>query len=206
MNCYANSLKNKEILLRIDNTTAIAYINRYGGVQYPNLNDITWKIWRWYEDRQLFIYASYIKSKENTEADEDSRWSDIETEWSLSPSAFDKIVNTFGRVKINFFVKCKYQTNISWKRDLDAFDIDAVTINWSNYEYFSTLFPPFSLILKSLRKIINEKATGNMVVLYWPSQPWYPIFKNLSTTPIYFNQHYGSVLPWCQQFYPPSLH
>lgn len=32
LKCFANSLYEKELLLRIDNTTAIAYINRYGGV------------------------------------------------------------------------------------------------------------------------------------------------------------------------------
>lgn len=32
LQCFANNISNKEILLRIDNTTAISYINRYGGV------------------------------------------------------------------------------------------------------------------------------------------------------------------------------
>lgn len=32
---------NYQILLRIDNTTAVAYLNKMGGVKYPNLNNIT---------------------------------------------------------------------------------------------------------------------------------------------------------------------
>lgn len=36
--CFAREYKDCEILVRIDNTTAIAYINRMGGVQYPELN------------------------------------------------------------------------------------------------------------------------------------------------------------------------
>ena len=36
--CFANNLKDCEILLRIDNTTAISYINKMGGIQIPKLN------------------------------------------------------------------------------------------------------------------------------------------------------------------------
>lgn len=50
------------VLLRIDNTTAISYINRMGGIQYLHLNKITRKIWEWCEQRRIFVFASYIKS------------------------------------------------------------------------------------------------------------------------------------------------
>lgn len=66
---FANELHNCEILMRIDNTTAIAYINRMGGVQFAHLNNISQAIWKWCEDRHIFIFASYIKSTDNTDAD-----------------------------------------------------------------------------------------------------------------------------------------
>lgn len=46
LQCFAATRYDCEILLRIDNTTAVAYINRMGGIQYPHLNSITRKIWQ----------------------------------------------------------------------------------------------------------------------------------------------------------------
>lgn len=37
LRCFASGLSNSNILLRIDNTTAISYINKFGSVQYPLL-------------------------------------------------------------------------------------------------------------------------------------------------------------------------
>lgn len=112
-----------------------------------------------------------------------SRRFNIDTEWSLSQTSFDKILSCFETPQIDLFAsrlnrKCfKY---VSWKRDPSAFDIDALTLDWSAYLFYA--FPPFSLILKCLHKIVNERATGIMVVPYWPSQPWYPFLHHSCTT------------------------
>lgn len=45
LKCFASNLDNCNILLRIDNTTAISYINKFGSVQYPLLSDIARDIW-----------------------------------------------------------------------------------------------------------------------------------------------------------------
>lgn len=187
LKCFAKDMRNKEILLRIDNTTAIAYINKFGGIQYPHLNSITKLLWQWCEARQLFVVASYIKSKDNVEADFESRRSNIDTEWSLASTAFDHIVNSFGRPDIDLFAtyqNTKCYRYVSWKRDPSAFDIDAFTLDWKKYIFYA--FPPFSLILKCLRKIVNDRAAGIMVVPYWPSQPWYPLFVSLSCSKMIF--------------------
>lgn len=81
--CFAKNLNNCNTLCRIDNTTAIAYINRMGSVQFPELNILTRKIWQWCEQRNLFLFASYIKSKDNKEADAESRFLNTDTEWEL---------------------------------------------------------------------------------------------------------------------------
>ena len=36
LKCFANKMSNAQILLHIDNTTAISYINRMGRIQYPS--------------------------------------------------------------------------------------------------------------------------------------------------------------------------
>lgn len=175
---YASKLSHCQILMRIDNSTAIAYINRMGGVQFPHLNYITRRIWTWCERRNIFIFASYIKSSLNVEADSESR--NIDIEWELNPSAFQKITNTFGIPEIDLFASrsnCKCEKYISWKRDPYAYNVDAFTVKWNMFFY---AFPPFALILKVLHKITADEATGIVVVPNWPSQPWFPVFKSLT--------------------------
>lgn len=187
LKCFANNLTNTEILLRIDNTTAISYINRMGGVQYEHLNEETRQIWQWCEIRRLFIFASYIKSKDNTDADRESRCSNIDTEWSLSLEAYNEIENVLGSPDIDLFaslLNAKCLRYVSWKRDPNAFNIDAFTLNWGGYFFYC--FPPFSLILKCLRKIIDDQASGIIVVPYWPSQAWYPLFLQLQSSKIIY--------------------
>lgn len=178
---------NCAILLRVDNTTAISYINRQGGIQYPHLNDLARQIWRWCEERNIWLFASYINTKENKEADEESRRINPDIEWELSDSAYQKIIDNFGQPEIDLFASrtnAKCPRYISWKQDPEAMNIDAFTISWHDYYFYA--FPPFSLLLKSLRKIIDEKATGVLVFPYWPSQPWFPIVKKLAISDIIF--------------------
>ncbi|KAH9631118.1 hypothetical protein HF086_008620 [Spodoptera exigua] len=185
---FAKELSNCQILLRVDNTTAISYINRMGGVQFPHLTDITKQLWQWCEARALFVTASYISSLDNKTADAESRRVHPDIEWELADWAFQKIVLNFGTPQLDLFasrINNKCADYVSWHRDPDAMTINAFTINWA--EYFFYAFPPFSVILKMLRKILSDKAKGVVVVPLWPTQPWYPLFKNLLVSDlIYF--------------------
>lgn len=178
LQCFSKNLKNCEILLRIDNTTAISYINKCGGIQFPHLNSITREIWQYCEDRNIWIYASYINTKDNIEADVESRR--INIEWELCSQAYNQIKHTFGNPEIDLFasrINSKCKKFISWKCDPDAFAVDAFTLSWKDLFFYA--FPPFSLVLKCVQKIKNDAATGILVFPYWPSQPWFPIMKNL---------------------------
>ncbi|XP_059062817.1 uncharacterized protein LOC131855559 [Achroia grisella] len=185
LKCFARDMSHCSILLRVDNTTAISYINRMGGIQFPHLNDLAKSIWCWCEERNVWLFASYINTKENTIADEESRKLNLDTEWELSDWAFQKIVITIGNPEIDLFASrtnTKCQKYISWKRDPEAFMVDAFTINWDSYFFYA--FPPFSLILKCLRKIIRDSATGILVFPYWPGQAWFPLLQDLLASEI----------------------
>ncbi|XP_026743374.1 uncharacterized protein LOC113505068 isoform X1 [Trichoplusia ni] len=184
---YAKSLTNCQILLRIDNTTAISYINRMGGIQFPHLTELAKRLWQWCESRQLHVYASYISSVDNAEADAESRRIHPDIEWELSSIAFQRIAQAFGYPEIDLFasrLNKKCCTYVSWHRDPDAYKVNAFTINWTNFYFYA--FPPFSVILKTLRKIVSDKARGILIVPLWPTQPWYPIFKSLVISQILY--------------------
>lgn len=138
----------------------------------PHLSELARKIWKWCEDRKLWIFASYIPSKENVEADYASRIVNIDTEWELNDNSFKEINNKFGPFSIDLFAsrlnkKCK--RFCSRFPNPDATTVDALTIPWNNEKFYA--FPPFALIPKTLRKIISDKADGVVVIPKWPTQP-----------------------------------
>lgn len=202
---FTKDLENCEILLRLDNTTAISFVNRMGGVQFPLLNNLSRLIWQWCEHRRIWLYASYIPSKENITADEQSRNKEINTEWELAPWAFTNIVKKFGEPQIDCFAsrtnkKCNLY--ISWNRDPDSLTIDAFTVSWNNYFFYA--FPPFSLVLRVLKKIILEKSEGILVVPLWSAQPWYPVFTSLLLEdPIIFKPNVSLLLSSCSTITHP---
>lgn len=190
LKCYAANLESREILLRIDNTTAISYINKMGSVKFPNLTALCKKIRQWCEARDLWIFASYVSSKENVDADSESRSISLDTEWELDNKAFNHIVDFFGAPEIDLFasnINSKCPKFVSWHKDPEALAVDAFTINWTDLNFYA--FPPFSIISRVLQKIITDKASGLVVVPNWPTQPWFPLFnKLLLTNPIILNE------------------
>ena len=173
------TLHNCKILLRVDNKTAISYINKMGGVRYDKYNRLARSIWQWAEDRKIILRASYIPSKENTIAGTLSRIN-LDTEWEIFPYYYEKITKQFGIPEIDLFATAtnkKCSKYASWLPDAKAHKIDAFTMNWKNMYFYA--FPPFSLIAKVIEKVRLDKATGILVVPNWKNQPWYPIFCRL---------------------------
>ena len=209
LKCFANNLNSCEILLRIDNTTALSYINKMGGVRFPVLSNLSREIWEWCEKRNLWLYASYVKSCENIHADEESRKISEDTEWELSKSAFKKINNKFGKFDMDLFatnINAKCERFISWFPDPDAFEVDAFTINWEKIYFYA--FPPFGLITRVLKKIYNDKARGVLVIPFWPTQAWFPFFQKLLISDlIYFKPNKNLLKSPFREHHPlwPSL-
>lgn len=183
---FLANTNNCTVLLRVDNTTALSYVNRMGGIQFPHLNSLTRNIWQWCESRNIWLFASYVNTKENC-ADIESRKVNPDTEWELSNDAFQTIIQLFGYPEIDLFASrsnAKCDVFVSWKPEPDALTVDAFTISWKSKFFYA--FPPFSLILKCLRKIIDDEATGILVFPHWPSQAWFPLVHSLRVSKIHF--------------------
>ncbi|KAJ8912752.1 hypothetical protein NQ315_016708 [Exocentrus adspersus] len=185
---YALSLskdaEHTRILLRIDNQTAISCINRGGSIKYSFLNEAATELWRWCENKKISIFAAYIPSSQNIEADRESRSDSFDTEYQLNNTVFGKILQEFGTPEIYLFasrIKTKCETYVSWFPDPGSLSVDAFTLNWTQYFFYA--FPPFAIIARVLEKIIQEKAQGIVVVPLWPTQPWYPETPSASQKP-----------------------
>ncbi|XP_034935551.1 uncharacterized protein [Chelonus insularis] len=177
---FASDLYNCNILLRVDNTTAISYINRMGGIQHQNLNILAREIWQWCEQKNNWIFASYIPSQENEDADRESGKNNVDTEWEIGNEYFRKIVRKYGTPEIDLFanrINKKCEVFCSWFQDPESFIVDAFTINWHNWFFYA--FPPFAMIPRVIQKIVSDRARGILVVPYWTTQAWFPVFETL---------------------------
>ncbi|XP_044581549.1 uncharacterized protein LOC123263077 [Cotesia glomerata] len=161
LKCFASNLSNCEVLMRIDNITAISYINKAGGIKFPHLSALAREIWQWCEGKNIWIKASYIASKENIDADAASRVTNLDTEWELRAKYFKQIVEKFGPCTIDLFaskINTKCKKFCSRYPDPEALVVESFTILWEKKQFYA--FPPFAIVLPVLRKIINDRATG----------------------------------------------
>jgi hypothetical protein len=156
---YCKCLSNTSILLQIDNKTAIAFINRFGGCHSSVLNGIAKRICQWCEARKLVLFTSYISSKDNAEADYWSRTEADDSDWKLSVQIFQNIYTHFGKPDIDLFAShltSQCERYVSWLPDPNFEAIDAFTLSWSGLICYA--FPPFALIPRVLRKIRQDKC------------------------------------------------
>ena len=185
---FADNLFGTHIRLRVDNMTVLHLIKNFGTCKTDKLNKLTKKIWEYAMRKQLWLSIEYVKSSEN-EADEPSRIFNMDAEWQLNPSYFDQAIRLLGFVpKIDLFANrtnAQIAKYVSYAPDPDAYFVDAFNLDWSKLNFYA--FPPFNLVLKVLRKIREDNATGIVVYPNWPAQPFFSMAnKMLIGTPVVF--------------------
>lgn len=140
----------------------------------PECDRIAREIWQFCQERRLWLVAVHIPGVENQEADHESRVTS-NTEWEIPEETFKGILKQFGPLDIDLFasrISHKLPRYVSWLPDPYAENIDAFSFPWGD-DYFYA-FPPFSLILKTARKVLLERAHGILITPVWTAQPWYP--------------------------------
>lgn len=70
---FAKNKSRISILLRIDNTTAVAYINHLGGTISRDLVKLTKNLWMWCLERNIHITVQHLPGSLNTIADVESQ-------------------------------------------------------------------------------------------------------------------------------------
>ena len=88
---FAKERSGITILLKLDNTTAVAYINRMGGTVSPTLSHLTRDLWLWCMGRNILLQAQHLPGALNSIADRESRTCSDRSEWKLSPALFQRI-------------------------------------------------------------------------------------------------------------------
>jgi hypothetical protein len=173
---FASASRNCSIRINMDNTTAVAHINKSGGTRSPHLLEIALKIAKWSEVRNINLEAKYLPGVLNIVADMESRRSFQDRgDWQLNRMIFQKIWERW-HPKIDLFAlqwNAQLPEFVCWHPDPAAWMIDAFSLNWKYIKGYA--FPPFNLIGHCIRKMRQDQAQLTLVCPYWPSQPWFPL-------------------------------
>jgi hypothetical protein len=177
---FCSARSNCHIRLMLDNTTAIACIQKYGSMK-PKLLHLTKQIYEWASDRNVHLSAAHIPGRLNVQADKESRTHNVDTEWCIKDEIFDRICDTLGRPDIDLFasrINNRLPRYVSWRPDPFAENVDAFQMSWKGLNAYA--FPPFSVLTQVIRKAREEKPHLILIAPHWPTKPWFPLLKSLS--------------------------
>ena len=176
--------KNKakaQVLLLMDNISAVTYINKMGGTHSPMLSYLAKNLWDWCLTHNISVTARYIPGIQNVEADRESRVFLDSSDWKLHPGVFNRLHQKWGPLNIDLFAsRLSYQLDqfVSWRPDPLAIHMDAFTLDWATLQGYA--FPPFALIGRCLHQIQSQQVSHMVFVApVWPAQPWYPLLLDL---------------------------
>ena len=172
--------KNKtrlHVLLKLDNTTAVAYINKKGGTISASCNKLEKYIWNWAKGQDIWVTASHVPGVKNTTADLRSRLFYDNKKCYLNERVAKPLFDQFGKPKMDLFasrLNTKCTKYVSYKPDPDAYHVNAFSLGWLNLN--SYIFPQFSIVGRVLAKLAQDWAIALVIVPCWQKQPRFPQF------------------------------
>ena len=177
---FAKAKTAMSILLRIDNPTAVAYINNLGGTASKELVILMRNLWMWCLERNIHIVAVHLPGVLNTVADTESRQMLDRTDWKLNSVIFQKINNLFGPLDMDLFAsrlstQCPHY--FSWRPDPYALVTDAFLQDWTAMKCYAN--PPWNLVGRVLAQVQSQVQVV-LVAPVWKTQPWFPMLLNMT--------------------------
>ena len=174
--CFLKTENNITILLKLDNVTAVTFINRLGGTHSKPLCQLALAFWEWCIPRNLFLIAEHLPGQQNVLADHESRSRKDRCDWMINPHLFHQIQDQLGPCQVDLFASRltrQLPRYFSWRIDPEAEAVDAFKQDWSHYRGFAN--PPWCLIPRCLSQARAQKARLILLTPLWPSQAWYPV-------------------------------
>ena len=88
---FTKGQQNIHVHLKMDNTSALAYISRMGGTRSPNLMKVACEMWDWCLQKGITISGSHLPGLSNQTVDWESREVQTSAEWKINVVSFRKI-------------------------------------------------------------------------------------------------------------------
>ncbi len=171
-------LLGKHMLVRTDNTAAVSYINRLGGIQSHRMSQPARHLLLWSPTQFESLRAVHIPGKLNRAADALSRqlsfpgvaiprrsgWSGVEAQVDLFASPESS--------------HCQLYFSLTE----GPLGTDALAQSWPR-ALRKYAFPPVSLLAQTLCKLREDEEQVLLVAPHWPTQTWFPELISLTTAP-----------------------
>lgn len=119
---FAKDKSRVSILLRIDNTTAVAYINHLGDTISWDLINLTKNLWMWCLESNIHITVQHLPGSLNTIADPELWTQTDRTDWKLNLIIFHKINYLWGPLEVDLLassLSTQCQHYFSWRGGQD---------------------------------------------------------------------------------------
>ena len=201
---FLPSLREKNVLIRCDNSTVVFYINKFGGTKSKKLCYLTLNLWKTLRNNSIMCKASHISGFNTKLADYLSRFSHNH-EYSLKTEAFSFINSCLSfELELDIFASKenkKLPSYVTLFPDPMAIKTDAFSFKWECNLY---CFPPIPLISKALQKIFRDNVSYCLFITpAWNTLNVIPILKqSLIDIPILIPYtHILGSLPTRKPFY-----
>jgi len=169
LQCFIKHSNGITIQMKLDNVTAVTYINKLGGTHSEALCQLALTIWDWCVQRDVFLVAEHLPGKDNITADRESQSMKNCCDWMLNPRVFQQIQRQMGPLQTDLFASRltkQLQNFYSWRPDPEAL-ADAFNHDWAQTSGFAN--PPWCLIARCLSQIKIQKARVVMITPLWAS-------------------------------------
>ena len=136
---FTKSLNNAHVLIQMDNTSAIAYLNKMGGAKQGVLDRHARALWEWCLGKKITLRAEHIPGRLNAE----SRAKPDATDWKLDSGVFKLLNQSFGPFTIDLFANrnnAQLERFYSYLPDPLAEQFDALVQAWKEENAYA--FPP----------------------------------------------------------------
>ena len=155
-------------------------INKQGGTHSAEMCTLLWKIMIWCHHYHITLKASQGL---NVMADLLSRSNQVQsTEWSLHPQVFKQICRRWFTPHVDLFATLlnhKLPLYVSPIPDQNAWDIDALNINWAGLTAYA--YPLTALLHWVIQKIRQCHCLIIVIAPGWLGMPWFWDLVQLST-------------------------
>ncbi len=176
-------LLGKHVLVRTDNTAAVSYINRMGGIRSRRMSQLARHLLLWSHTRLKSLRAVHIPGVLNRAADALSRQLTFPGEWRLHPETIRLIWSRFGEAQVDLFAS-RESSHCQWFFSLTegSLGTDALAHSWPR-ALCKYAFPPVSLLAQTLCKVREDEEQVLLVAPFWPTRTWFPELILLATAP-----------------------